>query len=70
MELELDRLVERSTLLTAGAIYIRVVGIDVAAFDTPKHSVVAGSGTESTLSLFSVDCQPSQPGQQQHHIPK
>ena len=69
-DLELDRLVQRPALLAPGAVNIRVVGIDVTAFDAPKDAVVAGSRSESALPLLSVDSQASQANQQQHHVTK
>src|SRR6266545_3327884 len=68
--LKLDGLIQGSALLAARAVHIRIVGVDIPAFDAAEDTVVTGRGSEPTLALFGVDRQRADPGQQQHDVSK
>ena len=54
VSLELDCLVQGPALLAAGAIDIRVVGVDVGALGAAEDVIVAGARSEEATPVLGV----------------
>lgn len=65
---ELDSLIQFSALGAAGAVHIRVVGIDIAAIGASEDAVLRRRGMKAPAPHFGINSHEGQQSQQHDHV--